>query len=176
MAHHVDFRNLLHTNKLDAFSEWVQTQGYKIHPTPNPEKNIYECLRIELMDPAGNHSHLVFYKRLNTVHVSIPSDAARLVRMFIDETQSPKAKKMKEAKRKKRAQMRSIERNVKHKLNAKHTVEPSTITKDQIKMVLDEVDEMDLPDGAHWAMVHEKLGLEYGDVFPLMEDLGMLTS
>jgi hypothetical protein len=39
-------------------------------------------------------------------------------------------------------------------------------TKEQVKAVIDEVDALDLPDGAHWAMVHERLGLEYGgDVF-----------
>ena len=38
-------------------------------------------------------------------------------------------------------------------------------TKEQVKAVMDEVDLHDLPDGAHWAMIHEKLGLEYGDVF-----------
>lgn len=38
-------------------------------------------------------------------------------------------------------------------------------TKEQVKAVMDEVDALDLPDGAHWAMIHEKLGLDYGDVF-----------
>lgn len=38
-------------------------------------------------------------------------------------------------------------------------------TKEQVKAVMDDVDELDLPDGAHWALVHERLGLEYGDVF-----------
>lgn len=173
MAHHQDFRNLLHVNKLDAFRKWVQTQGYKIHPTPNPEKNIYECLRIELYDRAGNNPHLVFYERLNAVHVSIPEAAARLVRQFIDETQSPAAKRRKEAKRKKRHNQRSIERSVKHKLHTRPKVQASTITKDQIQKVLAEVEEMDLPDGAYWAMCHEKLGLEYGDLFPLIDDLGL---
>lgn len=28
-----------------------------------------------------------------------------------------------------------------------------------------EVDDLDLPDGAHWALIHDRLGLEYGDVF-----------
>ena len=41
-------------------------------------------------------------------------------------------------------------------------------TREQIKEVLDEVDALDLPDGAYWQLVHEKLGLDYGDVFPLM--------
>jgi hypothetical protein len=28
-----------------------------------------------------------------------------------------------------------------------------------------QVDDLDLPDGAHWMRVHEILGLPYGDVF-----------
>lgn len=43
-------------------------------------------------------------------------------------------------------------------------------TKDEIKRVMDEVDEMDLPDGAHWCLIHERLGLEYGDVFQIIAD------
>ena len=38
-------------------------------------------------------------------------------------------------------------------------------TKERVKEVCDEVGELDLPDGAHWALIHERLGLEYGDVF-----------
>lgn len=34
-----------------------------------------------------------------------------------------------------------------------------------VKSVMDDVEALDLPDGAHWAMIHERLGLEYGDVF-----------
>lgn len=37
-----------------------------------------------------------------------------------------------------------------------------------VRDVIEEVDELDLPDGAHWALIHEKLGLEYGDVFDIM--------
>lgn len=43
-----------------------------------------------------------------------------------------------------------------------------TPSKERIKDVLDEVEALDLADGAHWALVHERLGLSYGDVFPLM--------
>jgi hypothetical protein len=43
-----------------------------------------------------------------------------------------------------------------------------SITKEEAKHVMDEVDELDLPDGAHWALVHERLGLEYGDVFDII--------
>lgn len=38
-------------------------------------------------------------------------------------------------------------------------------TKQEVKAAIDEVEALDLPDGAHWAMIHERLGLEYGDVF-----------
>ena len=43
-------------------------------------------------------------------------------------------------------------------------------TKDEVKRVMDEVDALDLPDGAHWGVVHERLGLEYGDVFDYIAD------
>lgn len=38
-------------------------------------------------------------------------------------------------------------------------------TKEEVKAVMDDVAALDLPDGAHWEMIHERLGLEYGDVF-----------
>ena len=38
-------------------------------------------------------------------------------------------------------------------------------TKEEVKKVIDEVQALDLPDGAHWGVIHERLGLEYGDVF-----------
>ena len=41
-------------------------------------------------------------------------------------------------------------------------------TKEQIKAVLEEVEELNLPDGAHWAMVHDRLGMDHGDVFDIM--------
>jgi len=41
-------------------------------------------------------------------------------------------------------------------------------TKERVKEVMEEVDELDLPDGAHWMMIHERLGLEYGDVFDII--------
>lgn len=42
--------------------------------------------------------------------------------------------------------------------------------KEEVKRVMDEVNELDLPDGAHWALVHERLGLEYGDVFDIIAE------
>ena len=46
-------------------------------------------------------------------------------------------------------------------------------TKERVKEVIDEVEEMDLPDGAYWCLIHEKLELEYGDVFDyIAEDPG----
>ncbi|WP_273785659.1 hypothetical protein [Brucella intermedia] len=41
-------------------------------------------------------------------------------------------------------------------------------TKQRIREVMNEVEELDLPDGAHWMMVHERLGLDYGDVFEII--------
>ncbi len=38
-------------------------------------------------------------------------------------------------------------------------------SKEEVKAIMDEVEEFDLPDGAHWAMIHDRLGLKYGDVF-----------
>lgn len=43
-------------------------------------------------------------------------------------------------------------------------------TKEQVKAAIEEVDALDLPDGAHWALIHEKLGLEYGDVFDIIAE------
>lgn len=43
-----------------------------------------------------------------------------------------------------------------------------SIPKEEAKRVMDEVGALDLPDGAHWALVHERLGLEYGDVFDII--------
>ncbi|OKO74441.1 hypothetical protein AC628_22490 [Bradyrhizobium sp. NAS96.2] len=38
-------------------------------------------------------------------------------------------------------------------------------SKERVREVIQEVDALDLPDGAHWALIHEKLGLRYGEVF-----------
>jgi len=43
-----------------------------------------------------------------------------------------------------------------------------TLSKEAVKVVLDETEALGLSDGAHWAMVHERLGLPYGDVFSIM--------
>lgn len=43
-------------------------------------------------------------------------------------------------------------------------------TKEEVRDVMAEVDALDLPDGAHWALVHERLDLEYGDVFDYIVD------
>jgi len=39
---------------------------------------------------------------------------------------------------------------------------------EDVRRVMAEVDALDLSDGAHWALVHEMLGLEYGDVFDII--------
>ena len=46
---------------------------------------------------------------------------------------------------------------------------PDTLTIDMIHDAMELVDD-DLPDGAYWAMVHEILGVEYGDIFPLLAE------
>lgn len=43
-------------------------------------------------------------------------------------------------------------------------------TKEEVKAVMEEVEELDLPEGAHWMLIHERLGLEYGDVFEYFTD------
>lgn len=43
-------------------------------------------------------------------------------------------------------------------------------SKEQVKQVLDDVGALDLPDGAHWALIHERLGMEYGEVFNIIAD------
>lgn len=41
-------------------------------------------------------------------------------------------------------------------------------SKEEVKAVIDAVEELDLPDGAHWQLVHERLKLPYGDVFTII--------
>jgi hypothetical protein len=41
-------------------------------------------------------------------------------------------------------------------------------TKEEVRKVMHAVDELDLPEGAHWMLIHERLGLEYGDVFEII--------
>lgn len=41
-------------------------------------------------------------------------------------------------------------------------------TKQEVKDVIDDLETLNLPVGAFWSMVHERLGLEYGEVFPIM--------
>ena len=43
-------------------------------------------------------------------------------------------------------------------------------TKERVREVMQEVDELDLPDGAHWKLIHERLKLPYGDVFDYIAD------
>ena len=47
-------------------------------------------------------------------------------------------------------------------------------TKEQVEEAIEEADALDLPDGAYWMIIHERLGLEYGDLFPLMDEYGLL--
>ena len=43
-------------------------------------------------------------------------------------------------------------------------------TKERVREVMAEVDALDLSDGAHWAMIHDRLGIKYGEVFSYWED------
>lgn len=43
-------------------------------------------------------------------------------------------------------------------------------SKARVRQVINEVDDLDLPDGAHWALIHDRLGLEYGEVFDIMAE------
>ena len=43
-------------------------------------------------------------------------------------------------------------------------------SKERVREVIREVDALDLPDGAHWALIHEKLNLPYGEVFDYIVD------
>ena len=46
-------------------------------------------------------------------------------------------------------------------------------TKENVAETLEAVTAFDLPDGAHWQMCHDMLDLEYGELFPLMEEYDM---
>ncbi len=43
-------------------------------------------------------------------------------------------------------------------------------SKHEVRETMADVDALDLPDGAFWAMVHDRLGLEYGDVFEFISE------
>lgn len=47
---------------------------------------------------------------------------------------------------------------------------PKPPTKKQLRDVIEEIDDLDLPDGAHWQMIHDHLGLEYGVVFDMIAE------
>ena len=177
MSHHNNFRNLLHKTKLDAFEKWAVNNGYKSLMASNPEKNLYECLRLELYSPEGNNPHLVFYKRLKGDHISIPKDAVDLVKQFLDETRSKQQKS--QTQRRKDRRRRMFEKHGKEAMDHCNAIvskaSERTLSKDEIQTVMSEVEEMNLPDGAYWALVHEKLDLEYGDLFPLLETVGIIT-
>lgn len=45
-----------------------------------------------------------------------------------------------------------------------------SFNKTALKHVMLEVAELDLPDGAHWMLIHERLGLPYGTVFEMIAE------
>lgn len=57
-------------------------------------------------------------------------------------------------------------------MSRKHYRKPAKAT---VENAIAMADEADLPDGAHWALVHELLGLKYGDVFDLLEEYGIVV-
>jgi hypothetical protein len=40
--------------------------------------------------------------------------------------------------------------------------------KEKVREVMLAVDELDLPDGAYWQLIHERLKLPYGEVFEII--------
>lgn len=44
------------------------------------------------------------------------------------------------------------------------------LSKERVRQVIGEVEELDLPNGAHWALIHDRLGLEYGEVFEIIAE------
>jgi hypothetical protein len=45
----------------------------------------------------------------------------------------------------------------------------SSLTRQKIQDAMAQV-AIDLPDGAYWSMVHEILGVDYGEIFPILAD------
>lgn len=43
-------------------------------------------------------------------------------------------------------------------------------TKHEVRDILEKLEDLDLPDGAYWSLVHYRLGLEYGDVFEIIAE------
>lgn len=41
---------------------------------------------------------------------------------------------------------------------------------EEVKRVMSDVDTMNPSDGAYWATAHERLGLEYGEVFDIIAE------
>lgn len=74
-------RATLHRNKLVAFAEWAEGQGYEREKTHGE----HEVLRLrKLQSPSV--PPLLFFVRIGGDHVTIPDKAHGLVRRFIRET------------------------------------------------------------------------------------------
>lgn len=43
-------------------------------------------------------------------------------------------------------------------------------TLQEIKDILDTLGDSDLPDGAYWALAHEMAGLEFGEIFSIIDE------
>ena len=43
-------------------------------------------------------------------------------------------------------------------------------TKERLKQVMDDVEDMDLPDGAHWALINQLMNFDHGDAESIIAD------
>lgn len=43
-------------------------------------------------------------------------------------------------------------------------------SKETVRDTIRAVDLLDLPDGAHWQLIHERLGLPYGEAFEIIAE------
>ena len=42
--------------------------------------------------------------------------------------------------------------------------------KERLKKIMDTVEEMDLPDGAHWALINQMMNFDHGDAESIIAD------
>jgi hypothetical protein len=49
-------------------------------------------------------------------------------------------------------------------------------SKEDVQGAIQDVDALNLPEGAHWAYVHDVLNLEYGEVFDLLLEYNLIDT
>ena len=76
-----DRRSLLHASKLEAFVAWAMAHGYRHHTSP--PKASFEVARLERIDPAGNHPHIIIYHKLTGQHLTLCQDGVDLVHRWL---------------------------------------------------------------------------------------------